>query len=78
MTETDDLAQALDEASRRWPDLSRSQLVVHLALQGHQADRLAAQTLRRQRLDAIQRHSGTLTDVYEPGYLEDLRADWPE
>jgi hypothetical protein len=36
VTETDDLAEALDEAARRWPDLSRAQLLVRLAL-GHRA-----------------------------------------
>jgi hypothetical protein len=29
VTETDDLAEALDEAAHRWPDLSRAQLLLH-------------------------------------------------
>jgi hypothetical protein len=37
VTETDDLAEALDEAARRWPNLSRAQLLVRLALEGHRA-----------------------------------------
>jgi hypothetical protein len=24
------------------------------------------------------RHSGVLAGVYQPGYLEELREDWPE
>ncbi|MGL4174979.1 MAG: hypothetical protein ACRCSN_02795 [Dermatophilaceae bacterium] len=35
VTETDELAAALDEAAARRPDLSRPQLLVQLALEGH-------------------------------------------
>jgi len=40
ITETDDMAVALDEAARRWPDLSRGQLVARLALTGAEALRV--------------------------------------
>ena len=53
VTETDDLAVALDEAARRWPDLSRAQLLVRLALEGHRAAQQAQDERRRRRLDAI-------------------------
>lgn len=30
------------------------------------------------RLDALRRVGGAHTGLYEPGYLDDLRAEWPE
>lgn len=77
VTETDDLAAALDVAATRWPDLSRAQLLVKLALQGHQAAQLAHEERHRRRLAAVGEHSGTLTGVYSSDYLDQLRAEWP-
>ena len=77
VTETDDLAVALDEAARRWPDLSRAQLLVRLALEGHRAAQQARDERRRRRLEAIRTHSGCLTGVYGADYLKRLREDWP-
>lgn len=78
VTETDDLAEALDEAARRWPNLSRAQLLVRLALEGHHAAERTRDERRRRRLQAIRTHSGSLDGVYGPDYLKKLRADWPE
>jgi hypothetical protein len=77
VTETDDLAEALDEAARRWPDLRRSQLLVRLALEGHHAAHQAQDDRRRRRLEAVRKHSGSLTGAYGPGYLKKLREEWP-
>jgi hypothetical protein len=77
VTETDDLAQALDAASVRWPDLSRSQLLVRLALEGHRAAQHAHDERCRRRLAAVRKHSGLLTGAYGPDYLDRLRAEWP-
>ncbi|MGH9055318.1 MAG: hypothetical protein ACRDYY_05550 [Acidimicrobiales bacterium] len=78
MTETDDLAAALDEAAHVWPELSRAQLVVRLALEGHRAAMAERGHRREHRLAALRAHNGVLTGTYGNGYLEDLRADWPE
>lgn len=78
VTETDEVAEALNRAAERWPGLSRSQLLVRLALE---ADRAAAERLEARRLrrrEAITDLSGCLTGVYERGYLDALRQDWPE
>ncbi len=78
VTETDDLSRALDDAARRWPKLSRSQLIVRLALKGHDATGIAEEEQRRERLQAVLKHSGALTGTYGPTYLSDLRNEWPE
>lgn len=77
VTETDDLAQALDDAARRWPDASRAQLIVHLAMEGHRAAQRSQDERRRRRLDAVRQHSGALTGAYGPGDLTGLRDEWP-
>jgi hypothetical protein len=78
VTETDELAAALDEAARRWPTLSRSQLLARLAIEGHHAAQHAHDERRQRRLAAIRRHSGMLTGAYGPNYLDELRQAWPE
>lgn len=77
VTETDDLASALDAATQRWPALSRPQLLVRLALEGHQAAQQAHDERRRRRLALLKEHSGLLTGAYGPDYLAQLRKDWP-
>jgi hypothetical protein len=77
VTETDDLTEALDEAASRWPGLSRAQLLVRLALEGHHAAVQKRDERRRRRLEAVRTYSGSLTGVYGPDYLMHLRADWP-
>lgn len=77
VTETDDVAVALDAAARRWPDLSRAQLLVRLALEGHHSAQQAHEDRRRRRLEAVRKHSGTLTGAYGPDYREHLRDEWP-
>jgi hypothetical protein len=77
VTETDDLAAALDQASSRWPELSRAQLLVRLALEGHRAAQRAHDERRRRRLEAVRKHSGALTGAYDADYLERLREEWP-
>jgi hypothetical protein len=78
VTETDDLAVALDEAARRWPGASRAQLLVRLALEGHQAAQRTQEERRRRRLDAVRKHSGALTGAYGRDYLKHVREGWPE
>ncbi len=77
VTETDDLAEALDEAARRWPGLTRPQLLVRLAMEGHHAAEQRRDQRRRRRVEAIRTYSGSLTGAYGPDYLKHLREDWP-
>ena len=77
VTESDDLAIALDAAARRWPEVSRPQLLVRLALEGEHAAQQAREERRGRRLAAIRKHTGILTGCYGPDYLKKLREDWP-
>jgi hypothetical protein len=80
ITETEQIAQALDEAARRWPGdrHERRRLVIRLIEEGHRALREERENTVAARLEAIRATSGVLTGAYEEGYLERLREDWPE
>jgi hypothetical protein len=78
VTETDELAEALDAAAVRWPGLSRPQLLARLALDGHSAALQAREDRRRRRLAAVRQHSGVLSGAYASDYLHRLREEWPE
>lgn len=77
VTETDELAAALNSAASRYPGLTRAQLLTRLALEGQQVAQRAQQDRRRRRLDALRAHSGALTGAYGEHYLERLRQEWP-
>ncbi|MCH9666614.1 MAG: hypothetical protein K0U80_01900 [Actinomycetia bacterium] len=77
VTETDDLAAALDRAAAQWPELSRPQLLVRLALHADRLSQDSHRERRRRRLAAINDLSGSFTGVYGPDYLRELRSDWP-
>jgi regulator of sirC expression with transglutaminase-like and TPR domain len=79
ITETDEVARALDDAAKRWPadSNSRAKLLVHLVEEGHRALGGRAERAVRDRREAIARTSGVLTGIYGDGYLRRLREDWP-
>ena len=78
VTETDPVARALDAATRQWPGLSRSKLLLALIDEGHQSITARTEAKRAERLAAIEQTSGSLAGVFPDGYLEELRKDWPE
>lgn len=76
LTETDELARALDAAADRWPEDRgrRTRLLMRVVrdwARQHDADVLRHRT-------AILGTSGTMAGVFPPGYLDDLRNEWPE
>jgi hypothetical protein len=78
ITETDDLAAALDAAAIRWPEIgSRRELLLRLVEEGRQVIEGERAGEAERRRAAIERTSGALTGAYEPGYLEQLRDEWP-
>lgn len=79
LTETDDLAEAIDDAARRWPDdrRSRAKLLLHLVHEGHRAVMAGRDAAVSERQEAVLRTAGAGTGLYGDGYLEQLREDWP-
>jgi hypothetical protein len=79
LTETDEVAAALRDAARRWPeDRERpAKLLLDLVREGHRAIAADDDRATARRLAAIERTAGVLTGTYPPGYLERLRDDWP-
>lgn len=78
ITESDAVAQALDDAAARWPDdrANRSKLLLHLIEEGHQAVVAQREGAAQERRRAVERTSGALTGLYGEGYLDALREDW--
>ncbi len=79
ITETDEVARAMDDAARRWPeDRERpTKLLLDLVREGHRAIAENAERATERRRSAVERTSGALTGVYPQDYLEHLRDDWP-
>ena len=73
VTVTPELARALERARALWPDRPASQLVTSLALAGE----AAVAPRRAARRAALAETAGSLAGAYPPGYLEELRKDWP-
>jgi hypothetical protein len=78
ITETEEIARALDEAAARWPHISsRRELLLRLVEEGRAALAHDDDELVVARRDAIARTKGVLSGAYEPDYLARLREDWP-
>lgn len=78
ITETPEVARALDLAARRWPHEPRSKLLVRLLRTGSAALEQESSEADRAQLEAIYASSGKYADVFGEGYLVELRQDWPE
>ena len=80
ITETEQIARALDDAARRWPadGGNRAKLLAHLVEEGHRAVISQLERDASARRDGVTRTSGVLTGAYGDGYLAELREDWPE
>ena len=79
ITETPEISAALKAAAQRWPaDRGRPAALLRRLIEAG-AESVAAQSEcgAERRRAAIAKASGALTGVYGPGYLEELRDEWP-
>jgi hypothetical protein len=74
LTETDDLAAAIDAAAPMYPGESRADVLRHLVELG--AETIAQQQGRHRCL--VRDRAGRYPGLYPTDYLDQLRADWPE
>lgn len=79
ITETDEVADALDEAAARWPEVrSRRELLLRLVETGREVLAGREATDAQLRRLAVDETRGALTGAYGDDYTADLRDDWPE
>lgn len=78
ITETPEVAHALDVAARQWPHEPRAKLLLHLLRTGSAALEQQRSEADRGRLEAIDASSGKYSDAFGEGYLAELRREWPE
>lgn len=77
ITETDDVAAALDDAAGRWPEdaANRRRLLLRLIDEGHRVVVRQRSMQAADRRAAVGRTAGVMDGVYGPGYLGDLRRE---
>jgi hypothetical protein len=77
VTETPEVARALDLAAQRWPHESRSKLLLRLVIAGvdqlEHDQRVNAEVHR----EAVTSSSGRYGEAFGTDYLTELREDWP-
>lgn len=78
VTETDEVARALDEAERRWPGEPRSRLLVRLITDNGRSVGEMNEKESSARLRALDELAGSFPGLSRPGWREELRSEWPE
>ena len=74
LTETDELAHAIDAAAALYPGETRADVLRHLVQLG--AETIAEQQGRHR--SNVRDSAGRFPGLYPTGHLDDLRGDWPE
>ncbi|QUR69118.1 hypothetical protein [Mycobacterium spongiae] len=77
VTETPEIARALDQAARRWPGEPRSKLLRRLIEVGGGILERNEKSDDSAHRAAVLASSGRYSEAFAPGYLTDLREDWP-
>ena len=79
ITESDQLAKALDHAATVYPDLrdERAELLRCLIERGIQSLESEYNEALEARRKAIREVAGSMSGVWPENYLEELRSEWP-
>jgi hypothetical protein len=80
LTETRELAKALDAAAAMWPEIcdDRAALLRRLIETGRQTVAQSFQNHIRARREVLHRVAGAATGAYPPDAAERRKAEWPE
>ena len=77
VTETPDVARAIDRAAVRWPGETRSKLLLRLVEVGCRALEQDEQVAVDGHRAAVMASSGAYPEAFGADYLAELRKDWP-
>ena len=77
VTETDEVAHALDAAERRWPGEPRARLIVRLVTENGEAIGKVNDAETARRVAAVEAIAGTFPGLSNPSLLKELRDEWP-
>ena len=77
VTETDEVARALEAAERRWPGEPRSRLIVRLITENGESVREVTEAETARRIAAVEAIAGTFPGLSDPTLLKQLREEWP-
>lgn len=80
ITETDELAKALEAAALLWPSerISRSSLLRKVLEVGVEEVVKQAASVKSSRMREIEKQAGSLSGVWPAGWLAELRDEWPK
>jgi len=78
VTETPPVRRAIDLAAQRWPDKPRSKLLLDVIGAGARSLELELDQAQLEHAHRVEAAAGCLTGAFGPGYLQNLRQDWPE
>jgi len=77
VTETPEVARALDRAAKRWPGEPRSRLLVRLVEVGGGLLENEESARELSHRAAVLASAGRYPEAFGDGYLDELRTDWP-
>lgn len=79
ITETEDVARAIDAATVIWPELrdDRSALLRRIIQRGAESVTQSGAEFAARRVVAIRTTAGSIAGVYRPDEAERMREEWP-